>query len=473
MYRRPAFLAALTCGLIVAWACSPMPSPAAGPAVTADGPVTRSIHLPLPPGDATVADTEVQRTKRPARRGVVTLDGRAFKDADGPYLGVGASLFWASWGYQYDRPRLEANLRFLADHGVDYIRVLGVVGPQSWTDRTATAHELVFRDTIGGLTDLAYDTYGLRIEWTIFGGPDTTPTAADRERLVRRFIDVLGPRAEKVQFIEIWNEAWGTGGDPAETKRLASLVADATPFIVSTTAVAPMNEDGVDRWYRGSGATLLSVHVNRAMGDGGWQHVRHACDPMLFWRGAWTSNEPIGQGSSVASDEDPLRLAMAAAYTWICNGASYVVHTGAGIRGGGVEDRERGRPSNIWDVPNIKSELNAIAALRALLPPDLSNFAFQDSKPTFPHYPFETAGIVPLVEQGDLLRAFAATHPDGRFVMMPIVAKVAVPFRARYPMHVAVHDPATGALRERHDLEQGEVFTLQPTPAAIVQGQRR
>src|SRR5688572_24851462 len=121
MYGRPASLAAFTCGLTMAWACGPMPPPSQGPTVTADQFVSRSIRLTLPPGGATLADIELQPTRRLARRGVVALDGRAFKDADGPYLGLGASLLWASWGYQYDRPRLEANLRFLADHGVDYI----------------------------------------------------------------------------------------------------------------------------------------------------------------------------------------------------------------------------------------------------------------------------------------------------------------------------------------------------------------
>ena len=34
---------------------------------------------------------------------------------------------------------------------------------------------------------------------------------------------------------------------------------------------------------------------------------------------------------------------MAAALTWLCGGAGYTLHTGAGVRGGGAEDLARGR----------------------------------------------------------------------------------------------------------------------------------
>src|SRR5262245_52030517 len=77
-----------------------------------------------------------------ARRGIVRLADQVFVDDNGPFLGVGATLFWAGWGYQHDRARLEQNLDFLATRGVDYIRVLGVVGPRGWPDRTVAARSL-------------------------------------------------------------------------------------------------------------------------------------------------------------------------------------------------------------------------------------------------------------------------------------------------------------------------------------------
>src|SRR5262245_38518869 len=144
------------------------------------------------------------------RRGIVRLADQVFIDDNGPFLGVGATLFWAGWGYQHDRARLEQNLDFLAKHGVDYIRVLGVVGPRGWPDRTVAARSLLEGDAIQGLTDLVYSK-GMRVEWTIFGGLDTTPTAGDREALVHRFASALDGRAHKVQHFEVVNEGYSTG----------------------------------------------------------------------------------------------------------------------------------------------------------------------------------------------------------------------------------------------------------------------
>src|SRR5260221_14084153 len=80
-------------------------------------------HAPDKPQDATPVRTPSaigsQQEKsvipattapRPVRKGLVRLDGRAFADGDGQYLAVGTSLFWALWGYQHDRQRLERHL---------------------------------------------------------------------------------------------------------------------------------------------------------------------------------------------------------------------------------------------------------------------------------------------------------------------------------------------------------------------------
>jgi hypothetical protein len=202
--------------------------------------------------------------------------------------------------------------------------------------------------------------------------------------------------------------------------------------------------------------------------------VRQARDPNLFWGGAWASNEPIGPQSSVAADNDPLRLTMAAAYTWLCNGATYVLHTGAGIRGGGAADVARGRSANIWEVPHIDEILAGINAVRKLLPADLASWRFQNNNTDAGRdHPFNTDRLVPLVEGGQLLRAFAAIAGDGRFVLMPILADVPIPFEARSAMHVDVHDPMTGALREAHDLDAGETWSMAPTLAAVVIGLAR
>jgi hypothetical protein len=445
--------------------------------------VPQESRLVLPAGDTELDAVTLERVvaQPVARRGLVRREGRTLVDDDGPFLGLGTSLFWAPWGYQHNLVRLEANLAYLAGK-VDYIRVLAAVGPSgAWEDRTSDPTDPAWAESLAGQIDLAYDTYGLRTQVTIFGGLDKTPTAAAREALVRRVAGIVAARPEKVVVLEVANEAWGTGwGDNyAEIKRLADLLRDLTPNIVSTTAVDVVDlgsgpELNFRDWYRGSRANLAMVHVDRSFGDRGWRHVRQARDPNLFWGGAWASNEPIGPQSSVAADNDPLRLTMAAAYTWLCNGASYVLHTGAGIRGGGVADLARGRSANIWEVPHIAEILAGLNAVRKLLPADLPNWNFQNNnRQAGIRHPFNTDRLVPLVEGGQLLRAFAAIDGDGRFVMMPILADVPIPFEARSSMHVDVYDPLTGTLREAHDLDAGETWIMPPTLSAVVIGRSR
>ena len=96
----------------------------------------------------------------PPRTGVVHLSGHAFADDAGPYLGVGASLFWGGWGCLHDKQRLERNLRFLSGH-VDYVRVLAIVGPRGWRGRTTVAADL--EAAVACVTDLADQLLGLAI----------------------------------------------------------------------------------------------------------------------------------------------------------------------------------------------------------------------------------------------------------------------------------------------------------------------
>jgi hypothetical protein len=431
---------------------------------------------PAPPAEAKpeiVTAAAVAPPQAPKRQGLVRLEGRAFADEGGPYLAVGASLFWATWGFRHDRPRLEQNFKFLADRGVNYIRVLGVVGPRGWADRAVSAADAELESTWAGLTDLAYDVYGLRVQWTIFGGLDATPTAADRAKVVDRFIAAMQARAHKVQHIEIANEGYATGWTELrdEARQLATRIRAQTPFAVAVSAPGAVGD--VASWYGGSSANLLTVHLPRDVvgeGDiGAWRYVRQTWDPWLASPLAWTNNEGKGPQSSVAEDDDPLRLTMYAGLTWLCGGAAFVLHTGAGIRGGGAEDRERGRAANLWQVARIEQTLAGINALRKLLPPDLPNWQRHNSNRNFPGYPFESPPIAESVEKGRLLRAFAATSGDGRIVAMPIVVSAPVPFTPRGPMHVDIYDPMTGGKVESHD----GPFTLSPRLAAVLLGKRR
>src|SRR5207248_542158 len=141
----------------------------------------------------------------------------SFADDGGTFLPRGATMFWALWGYQHDRARLGRNLSTLRNWGIDYIRVLGVVGApgdrpgDSWRDRQADPSKPSYDQDTSGLTEWAYREYGLRVQWTIFGGVEFTPTPESRRAVVERFARISRGREEAIFAFEIANEAWQNG----------------------------------------------------------------------------------------------------------------------------------------------------------------------------------------------------------------------------------------------------------------------
>jgi len=424
---------------------------------------------------------------RAGRSGLVRASGRTLVDEAGSYLGIGTSLFWAPWGYLHDRDRLKRNLACAAGRlasqpgcpdrtaGVDFIRVLLLVGPGGWRDRTVTDEDVYKSDVLTGLSDLASNDYGLRVEWTIFGSVESTPTPSERQRLVAFVADALASRADAVQFYEVANEGTlnGFAGESGrrELWSLARVLRQRTPNLVALTS--PQGEDA-RAYYRHSPATLVTNHVSRDISgpDGRLGPIRDACAPATSPALPWVSNEPIGPQSSVASDDEPAHLALAAAYTWLCGGAAYVLHTGAGIRGGGAADREGGRAANLWEVPRFAEILGAISAVRRTLPADLPNFRRTGS--TASVAPLRTAGGPPAPDR----KPGAYTMPcavadDGRMVCVPIGISEPLRVEASRGVTFQVRNATTGERREQVTLGPGETHTLAPTTGVLVVGQTR
>jgi len=415
---------------------------------------------------------EAARAAAPARSGVVRLAGRTFADAGGPNLAVGTSLFWALWGYRHDRPRLERHLDYLSKHGIDYIRVFGVVGPR-WTDRAVDPRDPAWETNLAGLLDLAYATYGLRVELTIWQEIDSTPSPADRAALADRVARVVSARPQTIQYLEIANEGYATGwtDKKPEAQALATRLRAKTSHVVAVTSPATLERGEIGSWYGRTTANLLTPHLPRqAVREGrAWEYVQQTWHPWIASELAWTNDEGQGPQSTVAADDDPLRLVMYAGLTWLCGGAGFVLHTGAGVGGGDEAGKARGRAANVWEVANIEPTLAGIGAMRRLLPPDLPNWQRHNSNEKFTGYPWETPPISRLIEANQLAAAFAATSADGRSVAMVLGASAPVPFNPRMPAHVDVHDPMTGRLLESHD----DAFSLSPRPAAVLIGRRR
>lgn len=416
-------------------------------------------------------------TARPiARRGLVRLNNRVFVDDDGPFFAHGLTFFAAGWAYTHDRARLEANLAVIAKTGAfDYIRVLGAVGGSSWEDRAFDPRVPEYDAVLAGLTDLAY-TYGLRVEWTIFGGVDATPTPASREAVVRRFVAMSQGREHKIMHWEVANESWQNGFDGeagrAELRRLGAILAAETPIRVALSA--PADDADATALYSESAADLFTIHLDRNVTGQGlrWRPVRQPWE-VQFLRGiprAWTSNEPIGPQSSVEADADPWRLVLSAGVVAVAGGAGYVYHTGPGVRFGGAADVARGRVANFAEVEGFAETTAGLVALERLLPADVANWTRHNSNANFPRYPFDTASVSHAIEAGDLLRAFCATT-DAEFVCLPIKVERAVDFTARAPMQVTVLHPLTGETVRTVTLAAGQTLTLEPTlPAYVLRG---
>lgn len=410
-----------------------------------------------------------------AREGVPQLRERGFTDAGGHYLALGTSLFWAGWGVLNDPGKLQANIDCLK-HRVDYIRVLMAVGPGGvWDQRTITMRQAIDGQALARLADFCYDNFGIRVMPTLFGG--ATGSAYERENFTRQMIAQASGREHKIHHWEVGNEANKNGFEREELFHLARILRASVPHAVALTGPVGQNNDGspVDpfAYYDGSAATLKTIHLERDVtGTGGmWRPVRQAREPE--GHGAWSNNEPIGIASSVFPDDDPLRLVMGAAMTWLCNGSSHVVHTAAGIYGVAYQGPTGPRAANLYEQPTFLPTLDAINRVREHLPVDLPNWKWENNNKSFPAYPFETD---PLVQEANVLRSFLA-HADGRFVCMPIKVLKDTPYTAKRAMSFDHYDPLTMDVVAHVDLAAGQTYPLEGAPdgqrAAIFIGQYR
>jgi hypothetical protein len=412
-------------------------------------------------------------TQSPAhtRNGPVRADGRAVRDAAGPFNALGATLFWGAWGYKFDRARLERNLAVLSAAGVDYVRVLGSVGGPSWEDRQTDPRWSDYDAIIAGMTDLAYDRYGLRVQWTLFGGAPYTPPGAARAKLVDRFSAMAKGREHKLFAFEIANEAWQNGfegpGGVAELRRLGRRLNNRTTVLVALSSPAADNACEI---YAGARAEVMTLHYKRNFEDDGpttplrlpWsapsafdRDCRGQLPAVIF------NNEPIGPESSVEEDDSPSRIAAGYVMTFLAGNASYVLHTGPGVRGGGKADVAGvlQRHANFDELPSFDAIAAALKAAKRYLPQGLAKWTRHSSNQP----------AVPLQGPGEILYVASS---GSRFVGLVLGTGETI-VRARTNASVAVRQTATGKLLERLDVESGEDIRLNGDEPLVLVGHRR
>ena len=330
----------------------------------------------------------VAQRNKPSGR--VRVDGHCLVDDRGPFLGLGASYFTALWRCKHDRARLEADLAFLSRCGFNYYRMLSMVGYQpAWNGREIAPLAFVNRDDkhveawpdywqqLRELIDLAYDRHGLRTQVTIFADAQLMPNKSDRIEHMRRILaDVVPGREHKIILLEVANEAWQNGfpGDEgvADLREFARYLADRTEIPIAITSNHDWPEPGgtkaFTQIYADSAADIATWHFSRdRRTDDGWQPV-YDCWEVGDQAGfpPVSSNEPIGPGSSVNSEHEPIRLVMAAAFAYAAKLPMYVFHSEAGVIG----------KSRFEEMPGIDRFRHVLR----LLPPDLPNWERNDGQ---------------------------------------------------------------------------------------------
>jgi hypothetical protein len=305
--------------------------------------------------------------------------------------------------------------------------------------------------------------------WTVFGGTAFTPTPESRRALVDRLLAMSRGREHKIMHFEIANEFHQNGfpgpAGEAELRELGRYMQKQTPVLVALSAPRGSDCASAQRLYAGGVGAVVTEHFSRSTRGraGMWEPIRNVwdlqfCDGLPSLR---TSNEPIGPFSSVRAEHDPRRLSIAAAVTYVSGVGSYVLHTGAGIRGGGRADRAVGRPASIAEVPDIAAILGGLKTVTRRLPPDLPNWTRFDAKQSNP--------VLSIEASRGPVAAYGARRGD-RFVVAAIGAGKGLILRGRVSIEVEVIDPLDGRRLGGGSLAAGETLSLGVPDAALVIG---
>jgi hypothetical protein len=428
---------------------------------------------------AEVAGTEKSASRR---MGPVRVVDHSLVDDGGPFLGLGVSYFTALWRCRHDRPRLESDLRFLSEQGFNYYRMLSMVGhhqawdgleiaPVAFTNRTGKRVEAWpdYWRQLSDLIDLGYDRYGMRAQITIFADAQLMPDKQARIEHMRQLLaNVVRGREQKIILLEVANEAWQNGfpGEQgvADLREFAKYLADRTDIPVGTTS---NHEDDFAKVYANSAADIATWHFSRDhRTHDGWKPV-YDCWDVGDLRGfpPASSNEPIGPGSSVATESSSIRLVMAAAFAYVAKLPMYVFHSQAGVFG----------KTRFEDTPAI----TGFRHLKEILPGDLANWQRNDGwEKAAPFTVFADGQAdkywseIPASRDGCLRNT--GSRKGENFVCVPIGIRAGgLQLEARENLQLEALDPLTGKNVQSAKMKRGEQITLPAAGGGLILKGRR
>jgi len=428
----------------------------------------------------------VDTTSAVGSANVVRVNGKSLRDNSGPFLGLGASYFQALRRAKYDRPRLTNDLALLASKGFNYVRILSMVNwdgleiaPVSFVN--SAGHSVTgwsdyaqqFRDMLDIIA-----AHGLRAEVTIFADAQyVMPSKATRQAHLDTILAGIMGREHKIVHLEVANEAW-QNGFPGSTgvsdlREFAQYLADRTSVPVAITSNDDTSDAGITALYSGSAADLATVHFSRDIGtiEVGWLPVRD-CYRAANLPGVppVTSNEPIGAGSSVSTENDPIKLCSAAVFAYIANLPAYVYHTRAGVFGWVNCCPPSGGEARFENMAGI----NAYQFLRTILPADLSSWVRNDGLEASAPFTVFCNG------QANTYWPTVASPTSGcdrnigsakgrEFVCFPMgILSGGVTLQARRAVKFQVFNPLTGAVVSNVTMNVSNSITLPQGPGAYI-----
>ena len=134
--------------------------------------------------------------------------------------------------------------------------------------------------------------------------------------------------------------------------------------------------------------------------------------------------------------------------TFLAGNASYVLHAGPGIRGGGKADVSSTlqRHAHFDELPSFKAIATALGAAKRYLPAGLANWTR--------HAP--NAATAPLAGFDRLYGAASGR----RFVMLAVGIEKPIALKARVHAEIEVRDPVTGKVLQTLKVAPGKVIEL-------------
>jgi hypothetical protein len=400
---------------------------------------------------------------RIGRKGVVRAQGRVILDDTGIFHPLGLTLFWALYGWKYERSRIIAHLDWIARvYSPDYVRILCEV---DWEGRSIDPSWPDYQQVLREFVDYAYDQHGIRSQLTLVGG-----RSADHLFVCQQVLDAMLGRAHKVLLYEMVNE-WERLNKATLTQliNMAEYVRVYTPNLVALSTPRKKvgeNIGGYEEMITATvqaGANAYVAHLRRSDDDLYWDPVSQGYDMRLF-PGPTFNNEPQGLQSSVHAHTQLVQIVADRANSVVCGGEGYCFHVGQGVTG--IADPNHGRPENMWEVPNIEPIMRALRGLDLSLPTGIGSWRVVNNLRDEHPLPVEKSNFWPSGLQGYGIYKNYAAISGSRFVVSLLGVRgydnhdLVFVGRALYRSIINVRDLTSGVISAPLILGRGEPLSL-------------